>query len=138
MHFNCYTSLHTFPLENSKTHGEPVQQDRSNRMDHLKTEYICRSCPMQKQGELTTLLQQVFLPGKDKTSEYSSLSLPKLILFHTQQVNVTILPPKHLFGMCSHEVLIRNIYSNINPEIFNISYSLIHPNKNCLFGFLLL
>lgn len=30
---------------------------------------------MQKQVELTTLFQQAFLPGKDKTNEHSPLSL---------------------------------------------------------------
>lgn len=66
---------------------------------------------MQKQVELTTSFQQAFLPGKDKTSEHSPLFLSsKTDIAHNWVWNN--FPPKHLFGMCPPEVLIRNIYSN--------------------------
>lgn len=62
---------------------------------------------MQKQAELTQL-QQAFLPDKG--------ALP-------------FLSPERV-GMCQLEKLYRNINSNITPEIFNTSYSLIHINEN--------
>lgn len=81
---------------------------------------------MQKQAELRTQLQQVLLPDKDKGA-LSFLS-PETTIPHIYLQVGNNLPPKQLFGMCQPERLYRNINSNITPEIFNISYSLIHIN----------
>lgn len=79
---------------------------------------------MQKQIELTTLLQQPFLPDKHRTSElFFSLS-PGTDIPHIYMLIMTL-----SISLACANILKRDICSNLTPEIFNIYY-LIPINEN--------